>query len=64
MTDLQEAAALVAGISRALNELRATKPKPCQESKVAFRFDALIGVLIMARNDATQMEIDWRKETG
>lgn len=63
MTALQEAEALVVGINRALGELRASKPKPCRESEVAFRFDALIGILIMARNDATQMEKEWRTET-
>lgn len=64
MTVLREAEDLVAGINRALIALQAWRPNPCQESEVEFRFDALIGVLIMARNDAIQMEKEWQIETG
>lgn len=60
-TSLDEAESLVVGITRALADMRSARPRSCQESEVGFRFDSLIGVLIMARNDAVAMERKWKE---
>jgi len=49
---IEEAEALQVSINRALDELRRGRPFSCQESEVGFRFDALIGMLTIAQNDA------------
>lgn len=59
---LQEAESLLVAINRALAEMRQGRPLSCQESEVEFRFDSIIGMLIIARNDAQRMFEIWEAE--
>lgn len=57
---LEEAKSLSVGIDLALAEMRRARPHSCQEDEVGFRFDALIGMLIMAQNDVWALEANWK----
>lgn len=59
MTPLEEAEALVVALSKALDEVKGERPYVCEEDKVAYRFDTMIGVLTLARADAIRLYHSW-----
>ena len=62
MTALQEAEALVAGLSRCLDHLRYARPSQCNEGAVAHRFDTIIDLLQIMFNDTLEMRRRWEAE--
>lgn len=60
MTSVEEANTLVEGLGRALHEMESWRSPVYKESEIEFRFETLVGILILAHADAVRLYQDWK----
>jgi len=63
MTPLEEAQELFKRVSIALNELKRFDgfSADIKESEIKFRYESIIGILLMVRNDITGLLQEWKE---